>query len=57
MDDDRVKFEEWYECKMNKEYNFEEEIKTYCCNDVKILGLCCIEFYSQCKTMCGVAIF
>ena len=45
-EDERVKFEEWYESKMDNEYNFEEEIKTYCCNDVKILILCCIEFYN-----------
>ena len=55
-DDERVKFEEWYESKMDKEYNFEEEIKTYCCN-VKILRLCSIEFYNQCKTMCSVEPF
>ena len=56
-DNERVKFEEWYKSKMDKKFNFEEEIKTYCCNDVKILRFCCIEFYNQCKTMCGVQPF
>ena len=55
--DERMKFQEWYESKRDKEYNFENEVKTYCCNDVKILRLCCIEFYNLCKTTCCVEPF
>ena len=55
--DERIKFEEWHESKRDKEYNFENEVKTCCCNDVKILRFCCIKFYSCCKTMCVVEPF
>ena len=54
--DERIKFEEWHELKRDKEYNFENEVKT-CCNDVKILRFCCIEFYNHCKTICRVELF
>ena len=54
--DERIKFEEWHELKRDKEYNFENEVKT-CCNDVKILRFCCIEFYNHYKTICHVEPF
>ena len=49
--DERIEFDKWYDSYKGKEYNFAEEIKRYCCDDVKILQLCCIEFYRKVRVV------
>ena len=55
--DERIEFDKWYDSYKAKEYNFAEEIKGYYCDDVKILQLCCIEFYQKVKELCGAGPF
>ena len=55
--DKRIEFDKWYDSYKGEEYNFAEEIKQYCCDDVKILQLCCIEFYQKVKELCSAEPF